>query len=65
MSHIQVRDDQGVRIISFNRPEKRNAFNLEMYQQFTEYLIQGEADNDIRALCFMVQKTVLPLVMIS
>ncbi|MBB1390522.1 enoyl-CoA hydratase [Shewanella vesiculosa] len=52
MNHIQVRDDQGVRIISFNRPEKRNAFNLEMYQQFTEYLIQGEADNDIRAFMF-------------
>lgn len=52
MSYIQVRDDQGVRIISFNRPEKRNAFNLEMYQQFTEYLIQGEADNDIRAFMF-------------
>ena len=41
MSYIQVRDDQGVRIIGFNRPEKRNAFNLEMYQQLTEYLIQG------------------------
>ncbi|WP_285164078.1 enoyl-CoA hydratase-related protein [Shewanella goraebulensis] len=48
MSQIQVKDDQGVRIISFNRPEKRNAFNLKMYQQVTEYLIQGEADNDIR-----------------
>ncbi|MCL1066810.1 enoyl-CoA hydratase [Shewanella olleyana] len=48
MSQIQVKDDQGVRIISFNRPEKRNAFNLKMYQQLTEYLIQGEADNDIR-----------------
>ncbi|ARD23843.1 MULTISPECIES: enoyl-CoA hydratase [Shewanella] len=49
MSQIQVKDDQGVRIISFNRPEKRNAFNLKMYQQLTEYLIQGESDNDIRA----------------
>ncbi|MEZ9139454.1 MULTISPECIES: enoyl-CoA hydratase [unclassified Shewanella] len=48
MSQIQVKDDQGVRIISFNRPEKRNAFNLKMYQQLTEYLIQGESDNDIR-----------------
>ncbi|NKF49478.1 enoyl-CoA hydratase [Shewanella sp. WXL01] len=52
MSLIQVRDDQGVRIISFNRPQKRNAFNLEMYQQLTEYLIQGEADNGIRAFLF-------------
>ena len=49
MSYIQVRDIQGVRIISFNRPDKRNAFNLDMYQQLTEYLIQGETDNDIRA----------------
>ncbi|WP_144211269.1 enoyl-CoA hydratase [Shewanella donghaensis] len=49
MSQINVKDDQGVRIISFNRPEKRNAFNLKMYQQLTEYLIQGERDNAIRA----------------
>ncbi|WP_076539096.1 enoyl-CoA hydratase [Shewanella sp. UCD-KL21] len=49
MSQIQIKDDQGVRIISFNRPEKRNAFNLKMYQQLTEYLIQGELDNAIRA----------------
>ncbi|MGL5390125.1 MAG: enoyl-CoA hydratase, partial [Shewanella sp.] len=47
MSHIQVQDDQGVRIISFNRPEKRNALDLNMYKQLTEYLIEGEADNDI------------------
>ncbi|WP_394130330.1 enoyl-CoA hydratase-related protein [Shewanella maritima] len=52
MSLIQVNDMQGVRIITFNRPEKKNAFNLEMYQQLTEYLIQGEADNDIRAFMF-------------
>ncbi|MGL4446877.1 enoyl-CoA hydratase-related protein [Shewanella sp.] len=49
MSHIQVQDDQGVRIISFNRPEKRNALDLNMYKLLTEYLIAGEADNDIRA----------------
>ncbi|MCE9687053.1 enoyl-CoA hydratase-related protein [Shewanella sp. AS16] len=52
MSHIQVQDDQGVRIISFNRPDKRNALDLDMYKQLTEYLIAGEADNDIRA--FMI-----------
>ncbi|MGZ9899388.1 enoyl-CoA hydratase-related protein [Shewanella gaetbuli] len=49
MSLIKMHDEQGVRIISFNRPEKRNAFNLEMYQQLTEYLIEGESNNDIRA----------------
>lgn len=49
MSHIQVRNDQGVRIISFNRPDKRNALDPSMYKQLTEYLIEGESDNDIRA----------------
>ncbi|MCL1093027.1 enoyl-CoA hydratase-related protein [Shewanella kaireitica] len=55
MSTIQVRDDNGVRIITFNRPEKRNALNLQMYTQLTEYLIQGESDNEIRAFMFRGQ----------
>ncbi|MCE9677589.1 enoyl-CoA hydratase-related protein [Shewanella sp. AS1] len=49
MSSIQIRDHQGVRIITLNRPEKRNALNLEMYSHLTEYLIQGERDNGIHA----------------
>ena len=49
MSNIEVKDDKGVRIIRFNRPDKRNALTLDMYRQLTEYLIEGEADNDIRA----------------
>ncbi|MCG9747845.1 enoyl-CoA hydratase [Shewanella sp. Isolate8] len=49
MSNIQFQDEQGVRIITINRPEKRNALNLEMYTQLTEYLIQGESDNGINA----------------
>ncbi|WP_108945440.1 enoyl-CoA hydratase-related protein [Shewanella halifaxensis] len=55
MSTIQVRDDNGVRIITFNRPDKRNAINLQMYTQLTEYLIQGESDNEIRAFMFRGQ----------
>lgn len=49
MSTIQILDEQGVRIITLNRPEKRNALNLDMYNQLTEYLIQGESDNGINA----------------
>lgn len=49
MSTIQVQDEQGVRIITINRPEKRNALSLEMYTSLTEYLIQGESDNAIHA----------------
>lgn len=53
MNTIQIQDEQGVRIIRFNRPDKRNALDLNMYKQLTEYLIQGEADNTIRA--FLIQ----------
>lgn len=49
MTTIQVHDTQGVRVLKFNRPEKRNAIDLGMYRQLTEYLIQGDTDNDIRA----------------
>lgn len=55
MSTIQINDDDGVRIITFNRPDKRNALNLQMYTQLTEYLIQGESDNEIRAFMFRGQ----------
>ncbi|MCL1057311.1 enoyl-CoA hydratase-related protein [Shewanella gelidimarina] len=55
MSTIQIKDDNGVRIITFNRPDKRNALNLQMYTQLTEYLIQGESDNEIRAFMFRGQ----------
>ncbi|MGI2260508.1 enoyl-CoA hydratase [Shewanella sp. GXUN23E] len=48
MSNIEVKDDKGVRIIRFNRPDKRNALTLDMYRQLTEYLIEGEADNAIK-----------------
>lgn len=52
MSNIEVKDDKGVRIIRFNRPDKRNALTLDMYRQLTEYLIEGEADNAIKAFMF-------------
>lgn len=52
MGHIQVQDTQNVRVIRFNRPEKRNSLNIDMYQQLTEYLIDGEADKNIR--CFLI-----------
>ncbi|AQS40180.1 Enoyl-CoA hydratase [Shewanella psychrophila] len=53
MSTIQVKDEQGVRIITINRPDKRNALSLEMYTSLTEYLIQGESDNAI--YCFLIK----------
>ncbi|MBM7070691.1 enoyl-CoA hydratase/isomerase family protein [Shewanella sp. 202IG2-18] len=49
MSALLVNDANGVRTLCFNKPDKLNAINLDMYKQLTEYLIQGESDNDIRA----------------
>ncbi len=49
MSALLVNDKNGVRTICFNKPAKLNAIDLKMYKQLTEYLIQGESDNDIRA----------------
>ena len=49
MSTLLVNDTNGVRSICFNNPDKLNAIDLDMYKQLTEYLIEGETDNDIRA----------------
>ncbi|RTR40670.1 enoyl-CoA hydratase [Shewanella canadensis] len=56
MSTIQVQDEQGVRIITINRPDKRNALSLDMYTSLTEYLIQGESDNAIHAFLIKGQQ---------
>ena len=47
-----VNDTNGVRTICFNNPDKLNAIDLDMYKQLTEYLIEGESDNDIRIFRF-------------
>ncbi|QSX34305.1 enoyl-CoA hydratase/isomerase family protein [Shewanella avicenniae] len=47
MSMIKVNDIDGVRIIQFNRLDKLNAINLEMYRELTAYLIEGDSNNDI------------------
>ncbi|KFZ36029.1 enoyl-CoA hydratase [Shewanella mangrovi] len=49
MSMIKVNDTDGVRIIQFNRLDKLNAINLEMYRELTAYLIEGDSNNDIGA----------------
>ncbi|NRD74504.1 enoyl-CoA hydratase/isomerase family protein [Shewanella sp. VB17] len=58
MSQIQVQDKQGVKIITINRPEKRNALSLEMYTCMTEHLIEGESDNAIYAFLIKGQSNV-------
>ncbi|WP_417761741.1 enoyl-CoA hydratase-related protein [Shewanella sp.] len=49
MSSINVTDTDGIRVLQFNRPEKLNALNLEMYQQLNLALHAGDDDEQIRA----------------
>ncbi len=43
----------GVRVIRFNRPEKKNALTSAMYVAMTAALEDAERDEDVRALVFL------------
>ncbi|WP_372349786.1 enoyl-CoA hydratase-related protein [Streptomyces sp. KL116D] len=42
--------DEGVATLTFNRPERKNAWNLPMEKRFFELLDQAAEDPDVRAL---------------
>ncbi len=51
MSRIEVDDAApGVRVVAFNRPEVRNAFDTAMYQEVTAALRQADADENVHAV---------------
>jgi len=52
---ITVTDDQGIRTITINRPEKRNALMQAMYAAMIEALDTGDNDPAIR--CFVITGT--------
>ena len=43
----------GVQMIRFNRPEKKNALTTDMYKRLTETLRDGDADDEIRVHLFL------------
>lgn len=47
---IRVEDDDRVRVISFNRPEKKNALDLEMRGLLTSLVREAQADVSIGAI---------------
>jgi enoyl-CoA hydratase/carnithine racemase len=51
VSRIEVEDvAAGVRLIAFNRPDIRNAFDTAMYRQVTEALLAADGDESIGAV---------------
>ena len=47
---VDVEDDDGVRLIAFDRPEVRNAFDAAMYRAVTEALAGALADDAVGAV---------------
>jgi enoyl-CoA hydratase/carnithine racemase len=47
---IDVVDDSGVRLIAFDRPDVRNAFDAAMYHAVTEALVDAQEDEGIRTV---------------
>ena len=50
MNHILSTQQDGVFLIRFNRPEKRNAFTQDMYRKLEQLLINAEQDDSIQAI---------------
>ncbi|SQI36783.1 4-chlorobenzoyl coenzyme A dehalogenase-2 [Serratia plymuthica] len=47
---LYERHDDGVAVITLNRPEKKNAINLDMARLIQTYLQRAEQDDAIRAI---------------
>lgn len=50
--HVVVEKAAGVCTITFNRPEKKNAFTLAMYTRLVEALEDAETDRGVRCILF-------------
>lgn len=49
-SIVLVRDEERVRTITLNRPERMNALSIAMYEQFIAALEQADRDDSVRAV---------------
>jgi enoyl-CoA hydratase len=49
---VQIESEGGVRILTINRPEKRNALNAEVRERLAEAIDQATADPEARVLVF-------------
>lgn len=52
MPDLLTHEDSGVLVVTFNRPDKKNAISVAMYQQLTEQLLRAASDPDIAVVLF-------------
>lgn len=50
MSTVIIHDDGGIRTLTLNRPEKRNAFNLRMSADLAKAVREAEGDQAVRVV---------------
>lgn len=50
MAVVEVEDGDGIRVVTFCRPEVRNAFDFAMYRAVTGALEEATADDSLRAV---------------
>ena len=50
MSHLLVQDADGIRTITFNRPEVKNALSIAMRDEFCELVADADRDASVRAI---------------
>ncbi|WP_346538208.1 enoyl-CoA hydratase-related protein [Micromonospora sp. DPT] len=50
MSGIEIEQDAGVRLISFSRPERRNAMDLAMFRAYYDALADADRDPRVRVV---------------
>lgn len=49
---IEIKNENGVRHIVFNRPERKNAFTVEMYETIVEGMVTADSDPNTRVILF-------------
>lgn len=49
---VLVETDGGVRLLTINRPEKRNALNARVREELAAQIVAADADPDVRVLVF-------------
>ena len=47
--NLLITDNNGIRTVTFNRPNKYNAFGFQMYKDFTHALNAASSDNAVKA----------------
>ena len=49
---IDIKSENGVRHIVFNRPQRKNAFTVEMYETIVEGMVTADSDPETRVILF-------------